>query len=145
MTCSRLFSPVILLWTIEFAVSSFLDRTQASESARPEDVVFSNFEKKEILQHTPLGPPPPDKTNAVADDKRAAELGKLLFYEKRLSATGNISCSTCHSPFKNWADSRQFPVGTSANGRNTPSLWNVGYTRWYFWDGRVDTLWSQAL
>jgi cytochrome c peroxidase len=38
-----------------------------------------------------------------------------------------------------------FPKGQAWGFRRTPSLWNVAYNRWYFWDGRADTLWSQAL
>jgi cytochrome c peroxidase len=40
---------------------------------------------------------------------------------------------------------RQLSEGPGVGFRRTPSLWNVAYNRWYFWDGRADTLWSQAL
>src|SRR5438874_7561234 len=98
MICSRI-SAIIVLWAVEFGVFSLsgsLDRTYGSQSAQREDILFSDLEKNQILQHTPLDPPPGDKTNAVADDDRAAQLGKLLFYDKRLSGSRNVSCSTCH-------------------------------------------------
>ena len=45
-----------------------------------------------------LEPLPPDPTNAVADDPRAAGLGHQLFFDKRFSANGEVSCSSCHLP-----------------------------------------------
>jgi Di-haem cytochrome c peroxidase len=45
----------------------------------------------------------------------------------------------------NWTDGKQLSEGAGVGFRRTPSLWNVAYNRWYFWDGRADTLWSQAL
>jgi cytochrome c peroxidase len=92
-----------------------------------------------------LGGPPPDPTNAVADDPRAAHLGRFLFHDPRLSRTGAIACATCHDPASSWTDGRTLAEGLGELTRHTPSLWNVAYNRWFFWDGRADTLWSQAL
>jgi cytochrome c peroxidase len=81
----------------------------------------------------------------VADDPRAALLGRFLFFDPRLSADGTRSCATCHDPRRGFADGRPLPAGAGSEGRHTPSLWNVAYNRWYFWDGRADSLWAQAL
>jgi cytochrome c peroxidase len=105
---------------------------------------FTAEEIEKILQHSPLGPPPPDPTNAVADRPQAARLGQLLFFDARFSRDGKVSCSTCHLPLRSFADGKAFPEAFSVE-RNVPSLWNVAYNRWYFWDGRTDSLWSQAL
>src|SRR5687768_13033938 len=51
-----------------------------------------------------LGPAPADPTNRVADDPRAAEFGRKLFFETRLSANGQVSCGTCHLPEKEFQD-----------------------------------------
>ncbi|HEV3028478.1 MAG TPA: cytochrome-c peroxidase, partial [Planctomycetota bacterium] len=106
---------------------------------------FTAEEVGSILQHSPLSPhPPPDPTNAVADLPEAAILGQAIFFDPRFSASSKVACATCHDPIRGFGDGKAltdlFPID-----RNIPSLWNVGYGRWFFWDGRADSLWSQAL
>jgi cytochrome c peroxidase len=98
-----------------------------------------------ILQHSPLGAPPPDPTNRFADDENAALLGQALFHDPRVSKNGQVSCASCHDPRKAFSDGRATAVGTGTGSRNTPSLYNVAWQRWLYWDGRADTTWSQAL
>lgn len=105
---------------------------------------FSQEERRRILELSPLGPPSGDPSNAVADDAAAARLGQRLFFEPRLSS-GDVSCATCHVPTSGFTDGKQLSVGMGRGRRHTPSLWNVAYNRWYFWDGRADSLWSQSL
>ncbi len=75
-----------------------------------------------------------------------ASLGKRLFFDKRLSLDGTISCASCHIPEKALSDG--LPVGRGIRGqsgtRNTPSLWNVAFATSLFWDGRRATLEQQA-
>jgi cytochrome c peroxidase len=87
--------------------------------------------------------PRPDSSNRFADSPEAAALGKRLFEDKRLSGDGTVSCATCHVAEKAFADNLRF----SAPGlrRNTQSLLGVADAAWLFWDGRRDSLWSQAL
>ncbi len=115
-------------------------RAQAEHS-----VSFTESEIRRLLQHSPLEGPPPDPTNCVADDPRAARLGQRLFFDKRLSANGELSCATCHSPEKSLSDGKQLAEGIGRAKRHAPSLWNVAWQRWFFWDGRIDTLWGQAM
>lgn len=107
-------------------------------------VSFSEDERRRILELSPLGPPPADPSNAVGDDDAAATLGQRLFVEPRLSS-GAVSCATCHVPHHGFTDAKQVSEGVGRGRRHTLSLWNVAYNRWWFWDGRVDSLWSQAL
>jgi cytochrome c peroxidase len=86
-----------------------------------------------------------DETNRVVTNPNAIRLGETLFFEKRVSASGSISCSTCHRKELEWSDGLPTSMGEGPGTRRTPSLWNVGNRRWYFWDGRVATLWAQAL
>lgn len=116
-----------------------------AQSADAGHVRFTEQEQRRVLQHSPLPPPPPDPTNAVADNPAAARLGQRLFFDPRLSSNGRISCATCHQPQRHFADGKPLAEGLSRVERHTPALWNVAYNRWYFWDGRADTLWSQAL
>ncbi len=97
------------------------------------------------LQFSPLGQLPPDPTNAWADDPRAARFGKLLFGEPRLSRGGTVSCATCHDPRRAFTDGLQVAQGRATGRRNTPSIADAAWRRWYLWDGRADTLWAQAL
>ncbi|MCA9669833.1 MAG: hypothetical protein KC503_29765 [Myxococcales bacterium] len=90
-------------------------------------------------------PPPPDPTNRVADDPAAARLGQFLFFDKRLSGDGRFSCASCHDPSKGFGDDRALGEATGKLGRHTPSIYNTVYNRWFFWDGRADSHWSQAL
>ena len=102
-------------------------------------------EVRKVLAHSPLPPPPADETNAVADDPSAARLGQFLFFETRLSGSGRFSCASCHDPARSFTDGRRVFEAAGQGTRHTPALWNVAYDRWLFWDGRTDSLWSQAL
>ncbi|SFC22045.1 cytochrome c peroxidase [Marinospirillum celere] len=79
--------------------------------------------------------------------KEKIELGKMLFFEPRISASGVISCATCHNPALGWTD--RIPRATGHNGqvgdRNTPTVLNSGFFTAQFWDGREDDLEGQAL
>jgi cytochrome c peroxidase len=73
------------------------------------------------------------------------ELGKMLFFDKRLSKDNKMSCETCHLPERGWTDGKAFSTKFDGmlNTRHTPTLYNVGfYERWY-WDGRAATLEGQ--
>ena len=75
------------------------------------------------------------------------ELGRRLFFDRRLSRDGSIACSSCHDPDRAFSDGR--PVAIGINGRqgrrSAPALINRGYGRSFFWDGRVSTLEEQVL
>ncbi len=92
-----------------------------------------------------LPPLPPDKSNRVADDPRAAVLGHKLFFDARLSKDGIVSCASCHIPELNFQDARAHGRGIAETRRRTPSLVGSAYFSWFFWDGRRDSQWSQAL
>lgn len=107
--------------------------------------LYSDEQLARILRMSPVPAVPPDPTNAWADDEAAAHLGQYLFYEERLSANGAVSCANCHDPALGWSDGLPFGVGVDEVDRHSMTLWNVAYNRWFFWDGRADSLWSQAL
>jgi len=97
------------------------------------------------LSISSLPPLPADPTNLVADDSRAAEFGRQLFFDPGLSATGSVSCSTCHQPERQFTDGLDKGQGIGQSKRNTPSIVGVAYSPWLYWDGRRDSVWSQAL
>jgi cytochrome c peroxidase len=108
-------------------------------------VAFTATERKAILALSPVPATPKDTTNAADGKSTAILLGQLLFFDPRLSGDGRFSCSSCHEPSKGWSDGRRVATAAGVGTRNTPSLWNVAQNRWFFWDGRADSLWSQAL
>lgn len=87
----------------------------------------------------------PDPTNRVADDPAAALLGQRLFFDPRLSANGEVSCATCHDPARAFTDGRRRAAGLAEGVRNTQGLLDIADLPWFTWDGRADSLWSQAL
>lgn len=70
------------------------------------------------------------------------ELGRLLFFEPRLSADASMACVACHSPDHGWADgnARSLSGLGSMNRRNSPPVTNLAYLDRYMWDGRDDNL-----
>lgn len=92
-----------------------------------------------------LEPMQSDLSNSVADSHEAAEFGHALFFDKRLSANQNVSCASCHQPENYYTDSLPLAIGMGLGTRHTPSLVGLSYSPWYYWDGRRDSQWSQAL
>ena len=88
---------------------------------------------------------PPDHSNAVADNPAAAELGRELFFDTRLSANGAVSCATCHQAERGFSDGLQKAQAIGMTDRRTLSIVGSAYSPWQFWDGRRDSQWAQAL
>jgi cytochrome c peroxidase len=74
------------------------------------------------------------------------ELGKMLFFDTRLSRDYSLSCATCHDPDKAYSDGRSKAVGIGNNElpRHSPSILNAAYNSAQFWDGRASSLEEQA-
>lgn len=92
-----------------------------------------------------LPAPPPDPSNAVADRPEAAVLGQRLFADARLSGNGAVSCATCHAPDRQFQDGVPVGKGVGTGKRRTMPVAATAYGPWFFWDGRKDSQWSQAL
>ena len=73
-------------------------------------------------------------------------LGQKLFFDRRLSVNGTVSCSTCHDPALAFTDRKPTSVGVEGRvgQRNAPTVLNALYNKTQFWDGRVNTLEEQA-
>lgn len=74
------------------------------------------------------------------------ELGKILFFDTRLSGAGKISCATCHKPELSWTDGKEKSIGhnEAVNKRNSPTIQNVWFYKKLFYDGRASSLEDQA-
>jgi cytochrome c peroxidase len=88
---------------------------------------------------------PPDPSNRYGDDPRAADFGHRLFFDTRLSSNGAVACATCHQPERDFTDGKELAVGVGVTPRNAPTILGAAYNLWFFWDGRKDSQWSQAL
>jgi len=91
--------------------------------------------------YQPLPPQPPIPADNPQTEAKAA-LGKMLFFDRRLSVNGSLSCNSCHDLARAGSDYR--PLSTGATGlvgkRSTLTLFNVAYQTVYFWDGRAESL-----
>lgn len=143
---------LVLLMAISFRSTSFRAGDELTvdslrllysgpSNAWPAPNVDSSVPYEELGQ---LLPSPLDLKNDSV--KKVVELGKILFFDPRLSGSNQISCSSCHIPDLNWADGRRVSVGHDhqPNIRNAPSLENVWYFKKLFWDGRANSLEEQA-
>jgi len=84
------------------------------------------------------------ENNPITAEK--IELGKMLYFDKRLSLDGTVSCATCHNPEKGYTDQRSFSEGIHGQlgGRNSPTVLNSSFSYFQFWDGRAPNLEEQA-
>ena len=116
------------------------------ELSQAPGIAFTEEEKRKILSHGPWPPQRvPDPSNRVSGRLEAVALGERLFYEPRLSGTGSVLCATCHVPFRGFQDGRARGFGLEEGDRNTPTLLNVRFERWFGWDGANDSLWAQSV
>jgi len=122
------------------AVPTLLMLTACAPSAAD---ALTPEERALVLSLSPVKVAAPERTNSVSGNCLAIDFGRNLFFDVRLSRDGNRSCASCHIPEEGWADGRAVAF-TPRVLRNTPSIWNVTYNRWFFWDGRADSLWAQA-
>lgn len=116
-------------------------------SLRSTGVSFSDAEIALVrdLSLSQLGPLPQDHSNRVADDPVAAALGAALFDDPRLSSSGTIACASCHLPERGFDDGSLPGQGVGNTTRRTMPLAGTAYSPWFFWDGRADSQWAQAL
>lgn len=92
-----------------------------------------------------LVPTPKDPSNAYESLPSAASLGKRIFFDRRFSGNGAVSCASCHQPEKQFQDGQPLGLGVGTGTRRTMPVVGAGYSPFLFWDGRKDSLWSQAL
>lgn len=91
----------------------------------------------------------PETAPAPADNPTTAEkveLGKMLYFDPRVSSTGTVSCFSCHNVMEGGDDHRPTSIGVhgQVGGRNAPTVWNSAFHSAQFWDGRAATLEDQA-
>lgn len=106
---------------------------------------FFSFAQEDI--RVPLGLLPIQWPADNPYSKQKAELGRLLYFDKRLSADGTVACATCHHPKFAFGDGNNVSTGIKGQkgGRSAPTVFNRAYSLAQFWDGRAATLEEQAI
>lgn len=97
------------------------------------------------LQSWRLGEPQAPADNATTTER--VELGKMLFFDPRMSGDGNMSCASCHNPMFGWSDGLPTARGFQSMilERATPTIVNAAYNHLQMWDGRKRSLEDQAM
>jgi cytochrome c peroxidase len=94
------------------------------------------------IGHLPPVPYPAD--NPASPEK--VNLGRMLFFDPRLSSSGQIACASCHDPQLGWGDGKRVAFGhdRKLGERNAMTILNTAYYNRLFWDGRASSLEDQA-
>ena len=142
-------------------------------TACTDETTFTDEERAELQTYRLPANPPANPSNRVADNSRAAVLGKKFFFDARFSGAlgprndgitngslgkagdlGKVACFGCHQVENGGADRRSRPgtvsLGVNYGLRNAPTVINAAYSNvaaggWQLWDGRKDSLWAVAL
>jgi cytochrome c peroxidase len=141
----RYYCRLMLLVTITLSALLHL-----ASMACASEIAINSWDQKEIsvirsLWIGSLPPLPEDPSNAFANDPAAIALGKKFFFDSRFSGNLKVSCATCHRPDMSFTDDLPLAHGIGSTTRRSMPLLGVAYNTWFFWDGRKDSLWSQAL
>lgn len=151
----------VLAFTLKIGVALILAESPENTVDRLTDNRFvhshqASDEKTDFLNPAPFRPREyvwgtlPERAPEPADNPSnplKIELGKRLFYEKRLSADGTLSCASCHDLYeKAGGDGRATALGIAqqTGPRNAPTVWNAAFQSVLFWDGRAPSLEAQA-
>ena len=138
----------ILVSSIASVLGTSIVSVAAAHGAQiPRPPHWSAAERAKLrsLSLSSLEPLAPDPSNRFGNDPRAAALGRELFFDTRLSGNGRISCATCHVPEKDLQDGTPLAHGMGTTARRTMPIAGTAHNAWFFWDGRTDSQWAQAL
>lgn len=128
-----------------FSAATWL-AVSSADGQRPGKSAVKTGPRGAALPRIPLGLPPLaiPADNPMTPEK--VELGKLLYFDKRVSKDGTVACATCHDPRMAWAEHEATSSGIKqqVGGRNAPTVINAAYVAAQFWDGRAPTLEAQA-
>ena len=136
------------LWKIRTAIDAvkmvcWIHLREASVSLLLIQFLFPLAMGQGLVQPIPAKAPTP-KDNPQTKEK--IELGKMLYFDPRLSYDGTVSCNTCHNVMAGGEDGRSVSVGVNGHkgGRGAPTVWNSAFLSVQFWDGREPSLEAQA-
>jgi cytochrome c peroxidase len=127
------------------ALAAVVSMSSFQHSASADDKFVAEAGHPSLRQFLLPATPPHPTDNAPTAER--VELGKTLFFDPRLSATGQTSCASCHLPERGWSDGMPKSVRLFGEvmSRASPSIVNSAYNTIFLWDGRSPTLEHQAL
>ena len=110
------------------------------------DAVWSDAERAVMasLRLSAL-PPASDPSNALLGNAAAIEIGRRLFDDPGIAGNGKHTCASCHDAERYFTDGLARSQGSKLLARHAPSLIGSAHWDWFYWDGRRDSLWAQAL
>lgn len=137
---NNLLSYLLIYFSLILSCSS--ERLESETSYTPIPV---NLNIPDVFQDRIL-PPVIPSNNPLTEE--GIELGKKLFFDKKLSVNGSQSCADCHKPSNSFTDARQYSIGVDniQGTRNSMPLFNLAwnYDDRFFWDGRELSLERQV-
>lgn len=155
MKLKKLILPVVLLLSLTAYKSieepEYIDiqelrklYSSGDPSTWPKAQLHENVDKTTFQDIGVLPPMPYPVYNPYSEEKQS--LGKILFFDPRLSLSGQIACASCHNPELGWTDNltRSFGHDRQTGKRNSMTILNSGYATSLFWDGRAKSLEDQA-
>ncbi len=138
---------IAIFFNLSFKSKSVIDYQELREIYSKTPSAWPNPSVDEGIVHQELGLlPEPTFPKENPYSKEKAQLGKLLFFDPRLSKSGQIACASCHDSELGWGDGRKGAYGHNRRRgkRNASTLLNVAFVKDLFWDGRAHSLEHQA-
>jgi len=108
---------------------------RSSSEAGPQSESKKSLDQMKSEYRRPIEIPfPPDNPYTPAK----ADLGKILYFDPRVSNSGSQSCASCHNPALNWGDGLAKGIGSGMNqlGRRSPTILNAAWGSIFMWDGK---------
>ncbi|MDI3326175.1 cytochrome c peroxidase [Pontibacterium granulatum] len=119
--------------------------SHSAMSGSPDALSTVELQRASQFHISNLALSPPDISNAISENADAIELGRQLFFDEAMSSNNSVSCATCHIPENGFQDNKAVGEGVARGVRRTMPIAGAQWSPWFFWDGRKDSLWSQAL
>jgi cytochrome c peroxidase len=143
----RLTPPALVLAALAFVSCKTAETPPPAPPEKPVEAAPPPAPKVELppapaLPAPPLGLPPAASPEDNPTTAEKAELGWMLFFDKRLSKDGSMACANCHHIDKAYTSGNAVDakVGGALNIRNSPTMLNLGFHASFYWDGRMPTL-----
>ena len=130
----KILTTLTFLLTLSALACENKETAEFKPEIQPLPAGLARYEAMEIPADNPMTP-------------EKAALGRQLFFDKRLSGDGSRSCYSCHVCEKGLTDGLSKAIGAFNKPlpRSSPTLWNIGYHKMFYWDGRSPSLEKQAM
>ena len=137
-------SKIVIFLVLFSSLTARVSAQEQSALAAKQEIVESNGYALQLPLGLQAGAAYVPEDNPLSAEK--IELGKLLYFDPRLSADSTVSCASCHNPYHGFTDAAPISsgVGGKMGGRNSPTIINRLFSAEQFWDGRANDLEEQV-